>query len=253
MLASISDGQIYYAARGESGAPLLFIHGAGDSHLLWNGQLAAFANTHRTFALDLPGHGRSSPPAKSAIAEYAVAAREFLASLRVDPAIIVGSSMGGAIALTLALETPQYVRGLVLVGTGARLRVAPAFLDGVQTDFESTARALVENYYAARAPAFLREKSIEQLRNSGSAVLAQDFAACDLFDIRDNLSRITVPTLVICGSQDRMTPPKYSEYLAQHIPISQLVMISDAGHMVMLEQPSLFNTALRGWLDSILR
>ena len=75
---SISDGQLYYAARGESGAPLLFLHGAGDSHLLWNGQLGAFAHSACVMAPDLPGHGRSTAPARKTISAYADSVREFL-------------------------------------------------------------------------------------------------------------------------------------------------------------------------------
>jgi pimeloyl-ACP methyl ester carboxylesterase len=250
-LINVSGGQVYYAARGESGAPLLFLHGAGDSHLLWNGQLAAFAGTHCTYALDLPGHGRSTGQARDTISAYAAIVHKFLDALGIDKTIVAGSSMGGAVAQTLALESPELVSGLVLVGTGARLRVASAFIDGVKTDFQSTARALVEHYYAPGAPETLRNKSLAQLVKSGAAVLAQDFAACDRFDIRDRLPEILMPTLVVCGAEDKMTPPKYSEYLARHIPHSQLVLVPGAGHMVMLEQPQAFNHALSAWLETL--
>lgn len=247
---SISKAQIYYAARGRGGAPLLFLHGAGASHLLWNGQLAAFAADNRAIALDLPGHGRSTGTAYGTISGYARAVLEFLDVLELDRAVLIGSSMGGAIAQSLALDFPERARGLVLVGTGARLRVAPAFIEGVQTDFETTARALVEYYYTPDGSSLLRAKSLTQLHHSGPAVLAQDFAACDAFNVADRLSQILAPTLVICGSEDKMTPPKYSEYLAQHIPNAKLVLIPNAGHMVMLEQPRAVNRALRDWLGS---
>lgn len=251
MHVTLSDGQLYYAARGESGAPLLFLHGAGDTHLLWNGQLAAFAHTARAIALDLPGHGRSTAPARDSITAYAGSTNEFLSALSLAQVIVVGSSMGGAIALTLALDFPAHIRGLVLVGTGARLRVAPQFLDGIQTDFESTARALVENYYAPGAPELLLQKSFTQLINTGPTILAQDFAACNTFDVRDRLAEIHVPTLILCGTDDKMTPPKYSEFLHAHITDSHLVLIPNAGHMPMLEQPQSFNSHLSAWLTAL--
>ncbi|MDL1897754.1 alpha/beta fold hydrolase, partial [Anaerolineae bacterium CFX7] len=116
---SIPNQTIYYAARGQHGAPLVFIHGAGDNHLLWNDALVAAANASRAYALDLPGHGRSSGSGCATILDYANVVREFLDAAEIARAIFVGISMGGAIAQTLALEFPTRVLGLGLVGTGA--------------------------------------------------------------------------------------------------------------------------------------
>lgn len=248
---------LYYAARRSNdptrsnSAPLLFIHGAGDTHLLWNGQLAAFAEIAHTFALDLPGHGRSTGAPLTTIPGYALAVREFLDALKLEQVIVVGSSMGGAIAQTFALDFPKRVSGLVLVGTGAKLRVAPQFLEGIRNAYDPTIRLLVQNYYAPDAPTVLLEKSIRQLLASGQAVTLADYTACNAFDLRDRIGTISAPTLVICGRDDKMTPPAYSEYLAKNIPHARLVRIEHAGHMVMLEQPTQFNTALRDWLATI--
>lgn len=255
----ILQQEIYFAARGESGAPLVFIHGAGDSHLVWNGQLAAFADVARTFALDLPGHGHSTGTGRTTILEYAHIVRAFLDKLHLEQAILVGASMGGAIAQTLARQVPERLMGLVLVGTGAKLRVAPQILQGLENDFEKAARELVEHFYAPipltslssgadETLEALKEKSFRQLVVTGRAVVTGDFLACDAFDTRASLHEIAAPTLVVCGREDSMTPLKYSEYLAQQIPQSQLVVIEQAGHMVMLEQPAAFHSALRAWL-----
>ncbi len=252
----IADQEIYYAARGSDDlirppAPLVFVHGAGDSHLLWNGQLAAFADVTRAIALDLPGHGRSHGAGRATILDYALTVRAFLDALKIDRAILVGNSMGGAIAQSLAVEFPARVVGLALVGTGAKLRVAPQFLQGLATDFETTARVLVENYFAPNASPHLRAKSLEQLVRTGSIVAFGDFAACDTFDLRERIPTISAPTLVLCGAQDKMTPPRASEYLAQHIPRAQLVILPDAGHLPMLEQPRAFDAALCAWLRTL--
>lgn len=246
----ISDQELFYAARGESGAPLLFLHGAGDSHLLWNGQLAAFASLARGFALDLPGHGRSTGQGRTTITEYAIAVREFMHALGIERAVIVGTSMGGAIAQMLALESPALVARLVLVGTGARLRVAPQYLMGLRSDFEATARALVVNFYTPDAPLELKEQSLRQLLATGSAVTYGDFTACDAFDLREQVQNITCPTLILCGRADRMTPVKYSESLAQTIPQARLAVIENAGHMVMLERAIEFQHVLVTWLTT---
>lgn len=246
---AITNQCVFYAARGSSGAPLVFIHGAGDSHLVWNGQVAAFADTARVFALDLPGHGRSTGAGRTTVYVYAVAVREFLDALNLERAIVVGVSMGGAIAQTLAVEFPERVMGLGLIGTGAKLRVAPAFLQGIQTDFESAARVLMESYYAADAAMELKEKSLRQLLSTGAEITYGDYAACDTFDLRARLDEIHAPTLIVCGRDDKMTPPRYSEYLAQHIAGAQYHCIENAGHMTMLEQPGAFNAILGAWLE----
>lgn len=246
--APITNQSIFYAARGFSGAPLVFIHGAGDSHLLWNGQLAAFADTARVFALDLPGHGRSSGAGRTTVHDYAVVVREFLDALNLERAVIAGVSMGGAIAQTVAVEFPARVMGLGLIGTGAKLRVAPSFLQGIRNDFENTARVLVENYYAPDAALELKEKSLAQLLTTSADVTYGDYAACDAFDLRARLGEIRAPTLIVCGRDDKMTPPKYSEYLAQNIAGAEYHCIENAGHMAMLEQPAAFNAILGAWL-----
>lgn len=253
-IVQITNQILYYAARSNdfsrSHAPLVFVHGAGGSHLEWNGQFAAFTDVANTIALDLPGHGRSTGAGCATILDYAIAVREFLDALNIECAVIAGISMGGAIAQMLALEFPERVAGLVLVGTGAKLRVAPQFLEGLKNDFENTARVLVENFYSRDAPALLQEKSFQQLRETGSVVTSNDFSACDAFDVCARISSITAPTLVVCGRDDKMTPVKYSEFLAQNISHTRLVVLENAGHMVMLEQPDAFNAALRVWLAS---
>jgi pimeloyl-ACP methyl ester carboxylesterase len=244
----ISNQEIYYAARGSHGAPLVFLHGAGDSHLVWNGQLAALGEIARAFALDLPGHGRSRGAGRTTILDYAMVVREFLDALQIERAIIVGVSMGGAIAQMMALEFPARVLGLGLIGTGAKLRVAPAFLQGMQNDFENTARVLAENFFASAAPAEWIVQSAAQLRATGARVTYDDFAACDAFDVRARLGEIRAPTLIVCGAEDKMTPLKYSEYLAQNIAGAELRIIENAGHMVMLEQGAELNRILGEWV-----
>lgn len=244
----IRDQDIYYAARGSHGAPLVFIHGAGDNHLLWNGQLAAFAGAARAYALDLPGHGRSSGAGLDSISAYAFAVREFLDALGLERAVLTGVSMGGAIAQTMELEFPERVMGLGLVGTGAKLRVAPAFLQGLATDFENTARVLVTNYFASGAPDELINASAAALLATGAQTAFNDFTACDAFDVRERLGEIRAPTFIVCGREDKMTPPKYSEFLAQNIAGAELHILENAGHMVMLEQATAFNRILGEWM-----
>ncbi len=242
---------VFYAARGESGPPVVFVHGSGGSHLAWNGQLAALADTARAAALDLPGHGRSRPPGRASVRAYADVVCGFLDALAVERAIIVGHSLGGAIAQTLALENPDRILGLGLVGTGARLRVLPAFLEGLLADLAATVHTVTEAEFASEADPRLKQLSEQQMLACPPQVVHDDFAACDVFDVMPRLDSIRVPTLVLCGSEDRMTPVKYSQYLAAHIPRARLVVVQGAGHMVMVEKPDEVNRALSEWIAGV--
>jgi pimeloyl-ACP methyl ester carboxylesterase len=197
------------------------------------------------YTLDLPGHGRSKGDGCETIDCYVEAVVAFLDAVAVDQAVIVGHSMGGAIGQTLALQASERVSALVLVGTGARLRVASAILRGIKGDFDGTIGLITQYAWSPDADASLMELGRDALRETGAGVLLGDFVACDRFDIMDRLAEIRVPTLVIGGSADKLTPLKYAHYLAENLPDARLVTIEAAGHMVMLEQPGQVADAVR--------
>ena len=151
--------------------------------------------------------------------------------------ILVGHSMGGAVAQTIGLNPPPEVRGLVLVASGSRLRVAPEILNGVIREFENTAAAITNLAWSDNASSELRELGRQMMLNNDPASLYGDFLACNDFNLIDRLDEIQLPTLIISGTEDRLTPPKYSRFMADRILRSRLVTISGAGHMIMLEEP----------------
>ncbi len=241
---TVGQQNIHYVALGQQGQPVIFVHGAGSSHLLWWNQMRALEPYARPLALDLPGHGRSGPPGRDTISAYADVVLGVLDALSLGHAVVVGHSMGGAIAQTLALEHPDRVSGLGLIGTGARLRVLPAILDGILDHFDATVAAIVENAYAPGLDPVLRQRAEAELRACPPCVTHADFVACNAFDILSRVGEIRAPALVLCGREDKMAPPKYSEFLASQIPHARLVLVEGAGHFVMLEQPEPVNRAL---------
>ena len=247
---NVGTDKIYYAehdaasAAAQRGTPIVFVHGAAGSHLVWGAQVRALGEIAHAVALDLPGHGRSPLPGRDSIAAYRDVLLGVLDALGIDRAVIVGHSMGGGIAQTLALSHPDRVAGLGLIGTGARLRVLPTILDGVLRDFDHTARLVVENSYAAGLDAAMRERALAEFRACPASVTHGDFAACNAFDLLSRVAEIRAPTVVICGRADRMTPVKYSEFLASKIPNARLALVEDSGHSVMIEQPTEVNRAL---------
>lgn len=199
----------------------------------------------RVIALDLPGHGRSGGAASSSLGEYAQSVVRLINHLNIERGIFIGHSMGSAIAQTLALDYSERVAGLVLVGAGARLKVAPQILEGIQVDFPSTVETVVERSYGPAVPQPLKRLARRRMLELDSRVLYSDFLACDHFDETRRVSRIAAPTLVVVGSADRMTPEKYARSLADNIPQAELEVFPEAGHMLMLERPEEFSGTVR--------
>lgn len=230
--------------------PLVLVHGAGGTHLHWPPGLRRLRH-HNVYALDLPGHGHSRQQGRVTIEDYCQTLKESVDTLALPPFVLAGHSMGGAIAQEYALRHPERLAGLVLVGTGARLRVHPAILQGVQEDFASAAKVICDWAICGTSAASHRRLYLRALLDVDPAVLLGDFHACDAFDVRQRLAQISVPTLVLCGDQDQLTPLKYSEYLQAHIPGARLVVVENAGHMVMLERPQKTAEAISSFLQGL--
>lgn len=235
--------------------PLIFLHGSADSALIWRLQLEHFRQRRRNnvFAVDLPGHGQRPAIFSSdvTIQDYARTVREIIKhELHAEQPILVGHSLGGAIALTMALEYGQELSGLILIGTGARLRVLPTILESARTAPQEARQQLVELATTPAQRATVVPAIISEQVTPGPTILYRDLAACNGFDAMDRLQEISLPTLIICGAEDRLTPVKYSEYLHQQLTTSTLCIIPDAGHYVMREQPEKVYQAIEQWEET---
>jgi pimeloyl-ACP methyl ester carboxylesterase len=240
------DGeQIYYALhRNRSdGAPVLLIHGAGENHLVWPIGLRRLPGTI-VFAIDLPGHGKSAGRGYSTIEEYAAWIVSFMEAARLDRAILIGHSMGGAIAQLVGIKYPDRVSGLVLVATSARLRVAPQLLQLAESDLGAAADLVSQWEWGPLTPDKIRQLGKQQLLKIRPEVLLDDYRACDAFDVRDHLPEISARTLIIAGEADQMTPLKHATFLAEQLPHARWVTVPQAGHMVMLEAAEIVTRAV---------
>ncbi|MDD5289085.1 MAG: alpha/beta hydrolase, partial [Dehalococcoidales bacterium] len=164
--------------------------------------------------------------------------------------VLGGHSLGGGIALLYGLKYGSELKGLILMGAGARLRVLP--------DTLATLKGLIGDDVAWRkyvdiTP--LPDPRLEPARQVkiriGPAVLLNDLLACDKFDVMEQLPNIKVPTLIIVGTEDVMTPVKYSQYLANKIPGSKLVIIQGATHSVAQEKPDEVNRVIKEWMAGL--
>jgi len=225
---------------------LLFIHGAGESHKIWENQIKFFSDL---VAVDLPGHGVGV--GKRTIDEYIEYVKKFCDERGLKNIVMVGHSMGGAIVQKFALDHPEYLKAIVLVCTGAKLRVTPLIFEAIKRDYAQAVELITKLAFSSKATSEIKEKAAEEMKNISPEVTYGDFEACDKFNVMDRLKEITVPTLIICGFEDQLTPVKYSEYLKNNILNSKLEIIADAGHMVMLEKPKEFNEILEKFIKEL--
>lgn len=231
---------------------LLLIHGAGFTDVLWRRQVVGLSAVANAVAVDLPGHGASAGPACASVAEYAARVSAFLEAVEAPRPMLCGHSFGGAIVQRLLIDQPDRFAAGVLINTGARLKVLPEIIDAVTRDYDAFVESLGSFMLSPQSD---RER-LQPLIHEGCGhedpqVVRGDFEACNAFDAMDELAAIRAPVLVIGGEDDAITPPKYSEYLAEHIAGARLRMIEHAGHMVPIEQPEAVTDAIIGFLERV--
>lgn len=222
----------------QNGHPaLVLIHGAGGTHLHWPAELRTL-ETASVYALDLPAHGKSAPPGRTSIDGYADDVMAFVGALGLSSVVLIGHSMGGAIAQTIALRKPSWLEKLVLIGTSSRLPVTDLILDGLLSDFPKTVSFIMRMCWSGPYIQAVRiALAGREMRRIAPEVVHGDFVACNAFNVGEMLSDIDVPTLVISGSDDKMTPNKVGQSLAKKIPDAQFVTVPKSGHMMALEYP----------------
>ncbi len=250
----VNGERLFYAEhRGAaklSSPPLVLVHGAGGTHLHWPPQVRRLEG-HLVYALDLPGHGRSAGKGRTSVPEYRDVVLAWADAVGLERFALAGHSMGGAIAQEFALTFPNRLAGIILVATGARLRVHPKILQGLQETPEETVRLIAEWAYGENPTDQMLRLYVRRMLEIPPQVTHGDFAACNVWDRMEDIQAISVPTLIIGGEADKLTPPKYAQYLHEHIPNSRLVMVPRAGHMVMLEAPEVVAREIATFLSSL--
>jgi pimeloyl-ACP methyl ester carboxylesterase len=256
--AVIDDRTIHYHAVSSPVAPrrqrVLYVHGTGCNAEVWTPHMALIADGHTPVAIDLPGHGRSPGRGFRGVADYTYFVVEVAKALGWNRFVVVGHSMGGAVALMAALYHGDLLNGLVLVDTGARLRVRPALLREAREAAEAGRAAATDRWaYASRTPQSVVDAVQTLTAQTDPWVTYGDWIADDTFDVLGRLQGIRVPTLAVCGAEDRLTPVKYHEFLDAQIPGCRLAIIEGAGHWVFWEQPEAFTRTVRAFLDGLPR
>jgi len=238
------------------GRKLIFVHGGGSNGHAWHYQCDGLGDKHSPVAPDLPGHGRSGGvEALPSIKDYTDFVVAFADALKIDSAVIIGRSMGGAIAMDLACRYPKRVQGLVLIATAAKFNIAPAMIETWHAVTMGRSGQPFNNLgYAPRTIAekteIIREGWGEQIRTDPRTRWG-DIVACSKVDLREAISSIDKPTLVIAGKDDQTTPLADAEFIKSRIRDARLEVIPDAAHNVTTERPDEVNAAIGQFLAEL--
>jgi len=226
---------------------VFYVHSSGSDAEQWRYQLDEIGG----YAIDLPNHGKSDNADVQSIDDYTYYVGEAIRKT-CNEAVVVGHSLGGAVAQKLCLNYPERCVGLVLVGTGARLRVLPEILENLKVSPEDAVEKILEMGFFEKSRDY-KEVKKKYIKNAN--ILYLDLSLCDRFDLLEDYRSgnivIGVPTLIVVGKEDRLTPVKYAEFFKNHIQNSELAVIEDASHMVMLEKPEEFNSVIEKFLKKL--
>lgn len=220
--------------------PWFFIHGAGSTSRSWSRQ-------HRlpfsSRFCDLPARPQVLP------SHLITSLAQWCLAQLTEGTVVVGHSMGGAIAQTMALLQPQAISALVLVGTGPRLPVNPDLLNRLVTDPDRALENIARWSLARQFDPHLYEMNLRLLHEVSADRILHELTACSLFDSRAQLPQYHGPVFLIRGQDDRMTPEALSNEFLTIWPDMPVHTIANSGHLVMLEQPQLFNETLLAIAD----
>lgn len=227
-----------YQGSSSSRPPVILIHGAGSNHLCWPAEIRRLRDT-TVYAIDLPGHGKSLGSAQHFVTGYQSSLIDFIEKLKLNRAVLVGHSLGAAIALRFALDHPQHVAGLVCISSAASFDIDPTFINLFRSP--GTQKTTLELLQAYFAPQYGKKqwytnllKSLPSVRNT---LWYADFRAAEHFDLRNKLTQIKAPTLVLAGEEDPLVPVSNAAHLARQLPKGKFISYPHHGHMLMLEEP----------------
>nr|ABN58716.1 esterase [uncultured organism] len=246
---------IHYEEVNPAGSPpVLLLHGLGSAGADWFFQFEALSGAgFRVLAPDLRGFGRSSAPPKITVKAMADDTAIFLKKLNAHPAHVVGISMGGTVALQLALDHPELVSKLVLVNTFARLkftspkevlylltRLLVASLMGPEKQAEMVARRV----FPHPGQETLRNNLRQRILHTNPYSYRSALQSLQKFDVSHRLKELKMPVLVITGAEDTTVPPKVQEEMAKAIPNARHVVVEGSGHGIIADNPQTFNRIL---------
>ncbi|MDR6449614.1 pimeloyl-ACP methyl ester carboxylesterase [Paraburkholderia terricola] len=255
-LVAVGDTRAWVWDDGEPRTPLVLCHGFTTTSEFWREQVEVFQEDYLVVAINLPGHGIAPAPVGRPYTMDAFVDDLYnvFTALRLRDAVLVGLSMGGTVSQRFALKHCDLLEKLVLVGAtshglGADVD-ASNVLDAISLHgVQKASQDVIDRSFAGAASPALVEFARKEVLQTPEHVARTAIVSLNTADTRESLAHIGVPTLIVCGEEDVITPPSESQALADGIPDASLLLMPGAGHFPMLEKPAEFNAALRTFLD----
>ena len=251
-----AGGALGYEEAGGGDAPsVVFLHGVGSDKTVWRPQLAHFGRERRSIAFDYPGYGESEPaPEHMTRDDYAAALVSAMHALGVTRAHVCGLSLGGVVAIAMHALAPDACVSLILADTFAEHPEGRAIYDrsvAASENMRALAESRVDVLLAQPAHPAVRSEVVETMARIDPAAYRVGAKAVWLAEQRERVHAIRVPTLVLCGSADRITPPALSTALTRLIPGADYQEVAGAGHLSNLERPGEFNTLVDAFIHGV--
>jgi 3-oxoadipate enol-lactonase len=242
------------AGAGEA-TPIVFLHGVGSDKSVWRPQLEHFGKNRRALAFDYPGYGDSDPaPTGTTRDDYASAVISAMHELGIDREHVCGLSLGGVVAIAMHHADSARCVSLILADTFAVHPEGKAIYDrsvAASGNLRAMAEARVDILLAQPADAAVRGEVVETMGHIDPAAYRIGAEAVWLADQRARAKRIDVPTLVLVGDRDLITPPELSNELVDLIPEARMQVVRRAGHISNLERPDEFNRFVEEFIDAL--
>lgn len=248
-------GRIGYVEEGGGDAtPIIFLHGVGSDKSVWAPQLDHFGSARRAIAFDYPGYGESDLITGATRDDFAASILAAMSALGIGQAHVCGLSLGGVVAIAMRSAAPQRCASLIIADSFAVHPDGQGIHDrSIAASHSMTMRALAEArtgvLLGSAATKELRAEVIDTMAGIDPAAYRIGAEAVWLADQRDRAQAIDVPTLILVGEEDGITPPALSEELHRLIPNARLERIAKAGHLANIEQPRVFNRAIESFLS----
>ena len=245
----------YVEAGGGSSVPIVFLHGVGSDKSVWHPQLDHFGEERRAIAFDYPGYGDSDrAPEGTTRDDYASAILSAMERLGIERAHICGLSLGGIVAIAMHHRAPARCTSLILADTFAVHPEGRAIYQrslAGSGDLAAMAEARVDLLIAQPADPEVRREVVDTMSRIDPASYRIGAEAVWLADQRDRAGAIAVPTLIVVGDQDFITPADLSNELVDLIPDARMQVIAGAGHLTNLEKPDEFNSIVGEFLNRL--
>ncbi|MHA1148439.1 MAG: alpha/beta fold hydrolase [Promethearchaeota archaeon] len=251
----LKEKKIYYQIREvENKNALIFIHGSGGNSNTWKNQFKLNVD-YNLIAFDLPSHAKSDEFSELSLELYVNSLNALVDSLSLEKIILCGHSLGTAVAQSYYFRSPEKIQALIFIGGGARLRVSPVILDSIKNDFQAYLKSITIGAFYRKAAKKIIAEYIGEVSKIDSEVVYSDFSICNQFDELERVKSggIRVPTLILCGNADKLTPIKYSQFFSDYIENSEFKIIRNAGHMVYLEKSDEINQSIKEFIQLKLK